>query len=137
MRHLLMRNMAIVASDVLDIVLILVKAALANALLLVTGRAHGHHLPRRGFAGIEDRAYTPTRLHVLTPWPVTHLAALDRRNILRALDGGEVRRVRQPSVLVGMAHFAGIRPNIILGPWWRRLGLLSRWRLSLLFGLSR
>jgi hypothetical protein len=112
-RDLLMRVVAIIARDDIDVVLILVESTFANSLLLVTLRTHGDNLARRGFARIEDVDWTAARLDVLTPWTVTHLAALNRWNVLRALNRSKVRRPRVPGVLIRMTHLASVRPNVI------------------------
>jgi hypothetical protein len=126
-RHLLMRIVTVIAGDDINVVLILVKPALADALLLVALGAHSDHFARRGFAGVEDVTFA-TGLHVLTPWAVAHLAPLLGREILWTLDRGKVRRAREPSVLPGMTRPAGSRPNVILS---------ARWLLLVLRGISR
>ena len=89
--YFLMWVMAIITGDDIHVMLILVKPALSHSLLLVTLGAHGDNLARRGFARVEDKAFSSS-LHVFTPWAVAHLAPLVGRDIPRALDRGKVRR---------------------------------------------
>ncbi len=54
------------------------------------------------------------RLDMLAPRAVAHLAAFRRRDILRTLHCGEVRRLREPEVLIRVTYLTRIRPDIII-----------------------
>jgi hypothetical protein len=111
---------AIVAGDRVNAVLVLVKSARPGAFLLMARRTHRDDLASRRFRRVENVALA-VGLDVLTTRAVTHLAAFDRRHILRALDSGKVGRAREIIIKLRVTGSTSIRADKI-----RRLGLLRR-----------
>lgn len=114
MRHLLMRIVAIVAGDGVNLVLVLMETADSRSLLLMTGDAHLGDLSCRGFGRIEDMSLT-AGLNMLSAWAMTHLTAFNRRKVLCAVNGSEMRRPRKPGVKLRMTCATGLCADKIGG----------------------
>jgi hypothetical protein len=108
----LMWIVTIVAGDGFHPVLILVKAALSRSFLLMAGHTHLGSFPCRHFRGIEDVTLA-ARLNVLPARAVTHLAAFDRRNIVRTADGGEMSCSGKPGVILRVTGTTCLRSDKI------------------------
>lgn len=91
MSGFLMRVVTVVTGHRVYVVLVLLKAALAETFFLVTARAHGHNVPGRGFTWIENSDRPAACFDVLFARSVTHFAPFCGRDKLLAFDGGEVR----------------------------------------------